>query len=506
MSLLPACAVLVMLVSCSLPVPQPPGPGHGLSELPQGVVPYLEQAIPVDRRLTVGSLDNGLRYYIRRNGIPEASLELRLVVRAGSVLEADDQQGLAHLLQHMAFAGTERFTGPELAAYLESLGAKFGPDVSAYTGFDETVYQLRVPTDSLATQITALQVLADWAGGLTLAGDQISAARDVVVAEWRLGRGARARLRDQQLPVLLRGSRYAERLPNGRRAVLDTFHHETLRSFYRQWYRPELMAVIAVGDCDPAWVQAQIREQFGAIGRAGPGVELPTFSVPDHGETLYVVATDREASDTRLSIHTKAEVRDESTVGAYHDHLAQLLYYRILNQRLSEVSMNPQPPFLSAGAGNNRLVATKEIQVLTCRVTSTGIQAGLTALLSEARRVRTVGFTVSELEREKGEMLAYIEQVYAAREKTESGTYAGEYTRNFTTGEPTPGIEYEYGLYTSALPKIALAQVNAEAARWNGETSRVVAVSMPAQEDLQVPTPATLRAIMGRAATESLTP
>lgn len=497
---MPTSALLLataFLVSCARLLPEP-APQSAETKLPSGMTPLLEQVIPVDRSILVDTLANGLRYYVRRNSRPGLRLELRLVVRAGSVLEADDQQGLARLVEHMAFRGTEHFDAQELAAYLQSIGMQFGPDVNAYTGLDQTVFELRVPTDSVETVRTAFQVLADWAGGMLLESEQIERERAVAIEERRHGRGAGTRLRDQVVPTLLYGSRYARRLPIGTKAVLDTFHHDRLRDFYRTWYRPDLMAVIAVGDCNPDLVEDEIQARFGHLSRPASPPARPVCQVPDHEEPLFVVATDPEAPAARVAVYSKDDVRDQSTVGSYRRHLIELLYHRMLDQRLDELTMLAEPPFLEATSGQSRLVVSKEAQVLACRVNNDGVPTGLTALLTEARRARVHGFSASELERERAEMLRFIEQVYRERDKTESDRYAAEYIRNFMQDEPIPGIEYEYGLYRTFLPQISLEEVNRIASRRNRDVSRVVTVSMPDRPGLDVPTQDELQAVLSR--------
>ncbi|MGD8726255.1 MAG: pitrilysin family protein, partial [Gemmatimonadales bacterium] len=221
--------------------------------------------LPVDPNVTVSTLENGLRYYIRVNRRPEHRAELRLVVDAGSILEDEDQQGLAHFVEHMAFNGSKNFPRQALVDYMERIGMRFGPDVNAFTGFDQTVYMLTVPTDTLEVVETAFQVLEDWAHQLSFEHDEVDKERGVIVEEWRLGQGAQARMRDKQFPILFRGSRYAERLPIGKKEVLETFDYAVLERFYHDWYRPDLMAVIAVGDFDPVVVEQLIHKHFGAV-------------------------------------------------------------------------------------------------------------------------------------------------------------------------------------------------------------------------------------------------
>jgi zinc protease len=247
--------------------------------------------LPADPRVTVGVLENGLRYYIRANGRPEQRAELRLVVNAGSVLEDDDQRGLAHFVEHMAFNGTRHFPKQELVDYLELIGMRFGPDLNAFTQFDETVYMLTVPTDSAVILEQAFQILEDWAQHQLFDSLEIERERGVVLEEWRLGQGAGSRMRDKQLPILFRGSRYAVRLPIGERDVLETFDHEALKRYYARWYRPDLMAVVAVGDFDVEAIEGLIRQHFEPLAVPEEPAARPVYGVPDHEGTLFAIAT-----------------------------------------------------------------------------------------------------------------------------------------------------------------------------------------------------------------------
>jgi len=448
----------------------------------------LAQTLPVDPAVTVGQLPSGVRYYIRANPEPRDRAELRLVVRAGSVLEDDDQLGLAHFVEHMAFNGTKNFAKQELVDYLEGIGMRFGPDLNAFTSFDETVYILKVPTDSAELVTTAFQILEDWAHNLTFDHEEIDKERGVVIEEWRLGRGAAARIFDKQFPVLFKDSRYAERLVIGDREILETFDHETLKRFYRDWYRPDLMAVIAVGDFEVETIEDLIRQHFADLPMPDHPRERPSFPVPDHDETLFAIATDPEATFSSISVYWKQSLRDESTVGAYRQSIVESLFNRMLNQRLYELTQQADPPYLGAFSGQGRFIGAKEVYILGAGVQNNGIERGLEALLTEAERVARHGFTESELEREKRELLREIEQVYAERAKTESEAYAGEYVRSFLYDEPTPGIAHEYELHQQLVPGVGLEEVNRLAREWIIDRNRVILASAPEKEDIGVPT------------------
>ena len=287
-------AICLLLSACATPPPP-------LPSSPQYTGP-LAEVLPADSLVVRGVLDNGFRYVIRSNAKPENRAELRLVVDAGSVLEDSDQQGLAHFVEHMAFNGTKNFEKQELVDYLEGIGMRFGPDLNAYTSFDETVYMLQIPMDSTHVIETAFQILEDWAHGVRFDGEEVEKERGVVVEEWRLGRGANRRMFDQQIPVLLRGSRYANRIPIGQKAVLDTFDHASLRQFYDTWYRPDLMGFVAVGDFEPSYMESLASVYFSRLEVRQAPRERTVFPVPDHDETLFAIASDPEATQNVVCI------------------------------------------------------------------------------------------------------------------------------------------------------------------------------------------------------------
>ncbi len=465
----------------------------------------LADPFPADPNVKLGSFANGLRYYIRENPEPQKRAELRLVVNAGSVLEDDDQLGLAHFVEHMAFNGTKHFEKQELADYLERIGMRFGADVNAYTSFDETVYILQVPTDSPQIVATAFQILEDWARYQTFDHEEIDKERGVVIEEWRRGQGASARMRDKQWPILFKDSRYAERLPIGKTDILESFDYDVPKRFYREWYRPDLMAVIAVGDFEKSTIEELIRTHFEGIPATDNPRERTLFPVPDHEETLFAIATDKESTFSSVSVYYKQALRDQSTIGAYRQSIVERLYNGMLNDRFFELTQLAHPPFLGAGSGQGRFIGGKEVYFLGARVEDSGIELGLETLLKEAERVARYGFAASELERQKRESLRGIRRVYDEREKTHSGRYASEYVRNFLFDEPIPGIEYEYELYQRFVPGIQLQEVNGLAREWITDENRVILVNAPEKESVSVPSEEGLLAVFAAVAAAEIT-
>ncbi len=447
----------------------------------------LTEVLPQDPAVLTGQLENGLRYYVRSNGRPENRAFLRLVVRAGSVLEDDDQRGLAHFVEHMAFNGTRNFEKTELLDYLQGIGMRFGPDVNAYTSFDETVYMLEVPTDDPRILDKALLVLEDWASGVSLEDEEIESERAVVIEEWRGGRGAGARLRDAEIPYRFHGSRYAERLPIGDPEMLREAPPERLRDFYRDWYRPDLMAVIAVGDFDAAAIEAEVRQRFGTL--KGPDRPRERFEaeIPSHEETLVSIFSDPELPRSSISVAYKGPADPFVTVADYRARLVRGLYNGMLNNRLAERAEEADPPFIGATSGRGTLARTRSLYVLSAGAREGGAVRALEAVLTESERARRHGFEESELERAKVNTLRSMDRAYDERDKTHSGAYAGEYSRNFLTDEPFPGIAYERELARRYVPEVELAEVNAAADSWIHDNDRVILASGPEKEGLEQP-------------------
>jgi zinc protease len=456
---------------------------------------FLAESLGLDAAVRTGTLANGLTYFVRRNTEPEDRAELRLVVDAGSVLEDEDQRGLAHFVEHMAFNGTARYAENDLVDYLEGIGMQFGPDLNAYTSFDETVYILQVPTDTTGLLATGFDILKEWAGAITLDGDAIDAERGVVLEEWRQGRGAQARLRDEQFPVLFGGSRYAERLPIGEPDVLQNAPYEALRRFYETWYRPDLMAVVAVGDFDPDAVEQTIRATFGGLENPTDAPPRPSFDIPPHDDTRFAIATDPELSTTSIAVLYKEPADRGQNVATLRRQLIDRLYNRMINVRLYELSQQADAPFLGAFTGTFGFARPSDLYVLQAVVGDGGVPTGLDALLTEAARVEQHGFTPGELDRMKADVLREYEVAYNERDNVESGRLAGEYVSLFLEGAPAPGIAREYELVQRLLPSITLRDVNALADEVVGEENRVVFVSAPEKEGVPVPSERELRAV-----------
>lgn len=457
--------------------------------------------LPVDPKVKIGTLPNGIRYYIRQNAKPEKRAELRLVVNAGSVLETDRQLGMAHVVEHTAFNGTTHFAKNDLIKYLESIGVRFGADLNAFTSFDETVYILPVPTDTARIIEQAFTILEDWARGQTFDSSEVMNERGVVREEWRGRRGAGDRMMQQWLPIAFKGSRYSQRLPIGTEQSIMSVTPAKLRAFYNAWYRPDLMAVIAVGDFNPAEIEAQIRKRFSGIKARGTSAQRTMYDVPSNKAPLVAIASDKEATSSSVNLVFKRPAHAMKTVGDYRDELAQRLYLQMLNSRFSEIVQKPDAPFLAAGASEGSFFArTTEAFTLAANVKDGGIERGLEALLTESRRVDQFGFLQTELDRAKANLLRSYERAYAEREKTPSESHVEEYVGNYLEQEAIPGIEYEYMLAKNLLPTITLADLNKLASSWITDENRVIIAQVPVKQGVAIPTESGLLAVFDRAA------
>lgn len=483
----------------------------GLVRAQQSAIPpavlaaTMDQIVPVDPLITVGTLPNGFRYYIRENRQPRGRAELRLAVSAGSVLEDDDQRGLAHFVEHMSFNGTLHFPGNGVAAFMQSLGVRFGAHVNAHTSYDQTTYELQIPTDNPEVIDRSLLVLEDFAHNVSFDSFEIDEERGVILEEWRLGLGADERIQDAQFPLLLPGSRYADRSPIGKPDVIRNVSRDRLKQFYTDWYRPDLMAVVVVGDISKASVEPLIKAHFGSIpGRSSPRLR-PDDGVVDRRGTRYSVVADPEATNTRISVATSMTAREQATIGAYRRRMVEQLFEAMLSARLDEIAQAPNAPFLRARTDRALFVRTVEVTSLDALVAGGGVERGLQALFAELARVARFGFTAPELSRMKLNLQRGLERSVVEKDKSPSGPLADEFIRNFIETEPIPGIVYEYGLSQRFLPEITVEEVNAVAADWMPDRNRLVAISAPERDKASLPTEARLAAAIGAAGAERLT-
>ena len=493
-------AFVTGLVTCTL------APLAARQAAQQTAVPQPQQTIPFDAAVSTGALPNGLKYYVRKNARPANRVLLRLAVKTGSIDEADDQQGLAHVLEHMAFNGSAHFKPGELISYFESTGTRLGPHVNAYTSFDETVYMLDLPSDKPEVIQKGLTAFADFAGGLTLDPAEVDKERGVVVEEWRGGLGAGSRIRDKQIPVLFYQSRYAERLPIGKPEILKSFPVARLRAFYDAFYRPERMAVVAIGDMDQQKLEGMVKAAFTGLANRAPAPPERKVEVPLHKETLVSIVTDNEITQSSVSLVRKRAKDGSETIGDYRRSLVQRFFEQMLNDRFDELSRRPDAKFLGAGMFGESLSKTVETVSLGANVQSGKIAEGLAAVAIEAKRAREYGFNPGELERAKKWMAAFYERAYTERDKTESGSFAQEYVNHFLEAEPSPGIEYEYKLVQQMLPGITVAEVTALGRSLLADQSRVILATSPQKTEIPVPSADALKSALAAAEAAAVTP
>jgi zinc protease len=484
---------------------QTPPAGHETSAA--SVASYgLSQQMPVDPEVLVGTLPNGLRYYVRANGKPGHRAELRLVVKAGSVLEDDGQQGLAHFVEHMEFEGTRHFPRQSIVDFLSSLGLTIGPDANAATSYDDTQYTLRVPTDVPGVLDRALLVLEDWAQGASFDQGGIDHERGIVLSEWRMHLGAGERTQDKVRRVQLEGSRYADRPPIGNPDIIEHAQREQLTRFYRDWYRPDLMAVIVVGDVDRDAVAAMIKEHFSSLSSPSPKRPRPAFDVPDHPGTRYTVVTDKETTATAVQISDLRPARNQGSVGGYRELMLDQLFAGMLGARLDEISQSANPPFLRAAAGRGLFptAKTRDEAVLQALVSNDGVVRGVDALVTELQRVARFGFTATELARVKQAMMLGSERVVTESPDRESSSRADEYTRNFLEDEALPTIWQELAFHRRFVPGITLSEVNALTKDWFPDRNRLIVVSAPEAAGVVLPDQAQLASAVKTAAAKRL--
>jgi zinc protease len=418
--------------------------------------------VPPGPEVKVGKLPNGLTYYIRRHARPAHRLELRLMVKAGSVLEDEDQQGLAHFVEHMAFNGSTHFRKHELVSWLQSIGVRFGGDMNAATSFDVTTYILPVPTQRSEDVDKAFTILEDWAHGVSFEDADIEKERAIVLEEARLHRNADERIEKAVFPRLYPGSRHGARFPIGKEEVLRTFKPETLRRFYRDWYRPDLMAVVAVGDIDPPEAERQIVARFGGLRNPVPERERRWDEAAPRTGTDVLVVTDPEVTAERLSIaYSPRFAPDPGTYGSFREHLVARLADRMVGARLAELAQGTNPPFISAASSELLLAARYHTRDFTAVLGPGGSAPALAALAQEQRRLRRDGFGADELNLARDALMAHYNGYYQERDTAESAVYAAEYLRNFLLNETIPGVEAEYRMVQQMLPAITLDELNA---------------------------------------------
>lgn len=466
--------------------------------------------LPLDPQVRKGVLPNGLTYYIRHNETPKGQADFYIAQKVGSILENDEQRGLAHFLEHMCFNGTENFPGNELVAWLETKGVKFGQNLNAYTSIDETVYNIsNVPTASIAVQDSCLLILHDWADGLLLLPEEIDKERGVIHEEWRSRNVGQQRLMEQMAPAMYPGSKYGYRLPIGTMEVVDNFPPQALRDYYEAWYRPDQQGIVVVGDIDVDRIENKIKEIFSPIKMPENAPERVYEAVPDTEGTIIVVGTDSEMPNSRASIYFKNDVlpREYRNTMAYwmQDYVCDMIS-AMLNNRLDEISSTPDSPFAGAGAfyGNYFLSDTKDALTLVAIGKGDDILPSMASVYRELLRAERGGFTISEYDRARSEYLSRLEKAYNNREKAENESYVNSYVRNFIDGTPATGIEMKYQTLNMLLPQLPVDIINQTLKELVKDDNRVVTVMLPEKDGIKVPTEDAIRQMMAAVDAEDI--
>lgn len=466
----------------------------------------LTDKISFDPSVTTGKLANGLTYYIKKNVKPEKKVELRLVINAGSILEDDDQQGLAHFTEHMAFNGTKNFKKNQLVDFLQTIGVEFGADLNAYTGFDETVYILPIPLTDTANFRKGMLILQDWAGGLLFENAEIDAERKVILEESRLGKGADDRMFRKIYPIQYKGSKYATRLPIGKDNIIKTFKYDAIKRFYRDWYRPNLMSVMVVGDIDVAQTEAMIKKMFS--GLKNPVKQRPRIAatLPMRTTNSSVVATDKEATNYQVELsYATIKNNDEVTVADFRQtSMVEQLYSAMINQRMQELAQGPNPPFLFAYNYVSSYARGYQSYNVAAVAGKDGPKVAITSAIKEVERVRKFGFTQAELDRAKKQMMARMERAVANKDKTESANLIEEMIRHFLEKEPMPGIVKEVEYFKTFLDGVTLSEVNDYDNYLDKNKNVFVSFQGPDADKKAIPSEIELLAMVNNAITEPI--
>lgn len=465
-----------------------------------------EKPLPLDPAVRTGKLPNGFTYYIRHNEEPKNRVVMYLVNKAGSVLEDEDQRGLAHFMEHMSFNGTKHFPKNELVDYLQKSGVRFGADLNAYTSFDETVYQLPLPSNKPELLKGGIEIMRDWAQEATLEPVEIDKERGVVLEEKRLGKGAGERMQRVYWPVILNNSRYAVRIPIGLDTVLDNFKRPTIARFYHDWYRPDLQALVIVGDINADSLVQVIKKKFSDLKNPSNERLRTKFTVPLNGQNHFIAVTDKEMTTTEAEVLIKHEQLPVKTASDYRDRIIRELFNLMLQQRYAELARQANPPFVQGSAGISGFTGGLNSYNASVIAKPGELETGFKAVWRETERVKRFGFTTTELERAKAEYLSRVEDQLSEKDKTNSEALVREYQANFLNGIAAPGIVKEYQLTKDDLPDINLAEVNNLAKINITNTNRDILILAPDKDKTTLPDETTVKNWLNAIEQENLQP
>ena len=467
--------------------------------------------IPTDPNVRIGKLENGLTYYIRHNELPEERADFYIAQKVGSILEEENQRGLAHFLEHMCFNGTTNFPGKGIINWLETIGVRFGENLNAYTSIDETVYNINnVPVIRDGIVDSCLLILHDWANDLTLAEAEIDNERGVIHEEWRTGQGAMMRMYEQALPKAFEGSKYGHRLPIGTIEVIDNFPYQALRDYYETWYRPDQQGIVVVGDIDVDKVEAKIKELFSPIQMPANAPERKYEQVPDNKEPIITIAKDKEQPSTIIYIwhkHPATPNEAKGNIGYLVQNYMFSMISSMMHARLEELRQSANPPFIQAASGDSDFLLAKTTEAFVGMAVSKddGIPTALSTLVREIERARKFGFTASEYARAKADYLLMLESAYKERDKMKNNQYVQEYVRHFIDNEPIPGIEMEYTIMNQLAPNIPVEAINSILPQLIKDENIVINIFGPDKEGMVYPTEAEILDILNKTKAEEIT-
>jgi zinc protease len=465
-----------------------------------------DKALPLDPAVRTGKLANGFTYYIRHNTEPKSRVVMYIVNKAGSVLEDEDQRGLAHFMEHMSFNGTTHFPHNELVDYLQRAGVRFGADINAYTSFDETVYELPLPSDKPDILNQGIGIMHDWAQSATLDPTEIDKERGVVLEEKRLGKGAGERMQRVYWPVLLDNSRYAVRIPIGLDTVLDNFKRPVIERFYHDWYRPDLQALIIVGDINADSLEKVVKATFSDL--KNPANERPRkkYTVPLTGKNQFIAVTDKEQTTTNMELLIKHQQPPLQTAADFRVAILQKLFNQILGERIAELSRRADPPFVQGDAGISGFIGGLDCFDAGVTAKPGALETGFKALWRETERVKRFGFTQTELDRAKIAYLNGLDEQVKEKDKTNSISFVKEYQEYFLKDIASPGIDVEARITKDDMPGITLAEVNKLATIYISPVNRVVLIKAPEKDKGSLPDEATVNSWLKAVEEEPLQP
>lgn len=470
-------------------------PGAGTKEKKSD----LKAQVPLDKKVVYGKLDNGFTYYIRDNKKPENMIQFRLATNAGSIMERDDQQGLAHFCEHMAFNGIKGYPHNEMIDKLQQHGVEFGRDINAYTSFDQTVYYVNMPADDAEMVKMGIEILDGWAGNILFDEKEIEEERGVIHEEWRGGVGHGDRLRQKTWPIMLKGSLYAERLPIGKEEVIMNFKRQSIVDFFNDWYRPDLQAIIIVGDMGDfeyagkkgaKAMEQKIKDTFSSHKFLGKEkLTRKSYAIPDNKDPLICIATDKEATSTSLALYWKHKKTPNGTIGAYRQMIVRNLIDMMINERFAEICEKPTAPMMYAGGGYSGFLG-REIDVFALSAAPKEGRINETAelLLKTMKQVDEHGFLQSELERQKEDLLSTYTKLAKEENKTQSNSLADEYTNHYLENEPCPGIRQEWKYAKEFIPEITLEECNALVKTWITNENLIFYLTAPEKDGVKVTT------------------